>query len=335
MIVVDPTYLPDDNMRGEYLLSDVGVVYQGWNGKRWIYGQFVEVVLDAVMMLMEQSGLSEADRGDIVKVSRMISWLVNANDGKGVVAGRWQEPYDDGRKPWEWSSSVQILKQYYETRQAVAYGQCWVFASVSTTVARTLGIPSRPVTNIGSAHDTDDSLTIDKFLDKDMNEIERSGDSTWNFHVWTETWFSRSDINSVYSGWQVIDATPQERSDGLMQAGPGSVIAVQRGDVQHHYDLHFIWSEVSSLTVVWTPDPKVPLGWRKAKMTTQETGIAVLTKAIGKVNGYSADDAEKITFQYKHADENERRDALANVSSLITCSRLDIIINNNLPFHPL
>lgn len=35
-----------------------------------------------------------------------------------------------------------------------------------------------------------------------------------NFHVWNETWMSRPDLSFGYGGWQVIDATPQEVSDG-------------------------------------------------------------------------------------------------------------------------
>lgn len=35
-----------------------------------------------------------------------------------------------------------------------------------------------------------------------------------NFHVWNEGWFVRTDLGPSYSGWQVLDATPQERSQG-------------------------------------------------------------------------------------------------------------------------
>lgn len=35
-----------------------------------------------------------------------------------------------------------------------------------------------------------------------------------NFHVWNEGWFARTDLSPSYSGWQVLDATPQERSHG-------------------------------------------------------------------------------------------------------------------------
>ena len=40
-----------------------------------------------------------------------------------------------------------------------------------------------------------------------------------NFHVWNDVWMARPDIpckNHEYDGWQAIDATPQEKSDGIV-----------------------------------------------------------------------------------------------------------------------
>ncbi len=36
-----------------------------------------------------------------------------------------------------------------------------------------------------------------------------------NFHVWVESWMKRPDLGRGYDGWQVLDATPQEKSGGL------------------------------------------------------------------------------------------------------------------------
>ena len=41
-----------------------------------------------------------------------------------------------------------------------------------------------------------------------------SGSVCRNFHVWNEAWFVRNDLGSSYNGWQVLDSTPQERSQG-------------------------------------------------------------------------------------------------------------------------
>lgn len=35
-----------------------------------------------------------------------------------------------------------------------------------------------------------------------------------NFHVWNEGWMARRDLPPGYGGWQVLDATPQELSQG-------------------------------------------------------------------------------------------------------------------------
>lgn len=49
-----------------------------------------------------------------------------------------------------------------------------------TTAFRALGIPARTVTNFASAHDTNESMTIDDFYDDQGNEIRHlSQDSIW------------------------------------------------------------------------------------------------------------------------------------------------------------
>ena len=35
-----------------------------------------------------------------------------------------------------------------------------------------------------------------------------------NFHVWNEVYMKRLDLPAGYNGWQAIDATPQETSEG-------------------------------------------------------------------------------------------------------------------------
>ena len=95
-------------------------------------------------------------------------------------------------------------------------------------VCRALGLPCRSVTNYSSAHDTDVTCTIDKYFDEDGNEITRkyTEDMIWNYHVWNDVWMARPDlpkgevrfeydgISKGYDGWQHIDATPQEESEG-------------------------------------------------------------------------------------------------------------------------
>lgn len=59
---------------------------------------------------------------------------VNSNDNDGgVLVGKWADNYSDGTPPLSWTGSAAILEEYYETKQGVRYGQCWVFSGVLTT----------------------------------------------------------------------------------------------------------------------------------------------------------------------------------------------------------
>lgn len=64
------------------------------------------------------------------------------------------------------------MKYYREGGNPVKYGQCWVYAGVAVTLARALGFAARPITAYASAHDTDKSLTIDKYVVYKLISIE-------------------------------------------------------------------------------------------------------------------------------------------------------------------
>lgn len=162
------------------------------------------------MFMMDRTRLDYAARANPVRVTRAVAAMVNSHDDNGLLVGNWSGNYNDGNAPWQWGGSAPILEQYLRTSgEPVKFGQCWVFAGTTTTVSRALGIPARTVTNFVSAHDTDDSLTVDKFFNKDGESIsDVNSDSIWNFHVWTDSWMARPDLPPGYGGWQVIDATP-------------------------------------------------------------------------------------------------------------------------------
>ncbi|KAK3085497.1 hypothetical protein FSP39_004245, partial [Pinctada imbricata] len=76
-----------------------------------------------------------------------------------------------------------------------------------------------------------------------------------NFHVWNEVWMRRPDIPKAnYDGWQVIDCTPQEESQGIYQCGPIPVAAIKEGDISYNYDGAFIFAEVNADIVTWVVD---------------------------------------------------------------------------------
>ena len=127
---------------------------------------------------------------DPVWISRVLSAVANnASDRNdiGILTGNWTGDYSGGVSPTTWNGSVKILQQFVETKKPVNFGQCWVFSGLLTTLCRALGIPCRSVTNFASAHDTDNTMTIDAYVDENNGDIEEhNDDSVWNFHVWNE-----------------------------------------------------------------------------------------------------------------------------------------------------
>lgn len=179
-----------------------------------------------------------------------------------MLSGNWSGDYSKGTSPSAWTGSAPILKKYLKTKNSVCYGQCWVFAAVTTTVCRALGIPSRVVTNVVSAHDGDASLSIDRKYRADGSDFG-SDDSIWNFHVWNDVWMARPDLPKGYGGWQAIDATPQETSDGIYQCGPASLVAIKEGAVGYNYDIPFMLSTVNADVMQWVEDKECDWGWRR------------------------------------------------------------------------
>ncbi|XP_042874693.1 hemocyte protein-glutamine gamma-glutamyltransferase-like [Penaeus japonicus] len=310
----DGTYLPEELMRQEYVLEDVGKVFVGsyphTRGRHWAFGQFDDAVLPACMLLLERSGVKAEARGDPVRVSRALSKMVNSNDDSGLLVGKWDGEYEDGRAPAKWIGSIEIMETYLRTRQSVKYGQCWVFAACLNTICRALGMPCRVVTNFASAHDTNISLSIDEYFDEDGDKIEENDryadpagirDSIWNFHVWNDVWMSRPDLPDGFGGWQVIDATPQETSDGSYQCGPASHEAIKQGRVDLKYDVPFVLAEVNADVVRWRKDDSVEGGFAKMTTQTSSVGRLILTKKAGPVatGGFFKSDREDITWEYK------------------------------------
>lgn len=41
-----------------------------------------------------------------------------------------------------------------------------------------------------------------------------------NYHCWNEAWMTRPDLPVGFGGWQAVDSTPQENSDGKVAPSP-------------------------------------------------------------------------------------------------------------------
>ncbi|RWS29712.1 hemocyte protein-glutamine gamma-glutamyltransferase-like protein [Leptotrombidium deliense] len=321
----DNVYMPNEEHRREYVLNPIGQVYLGSHDymmpKVWKYGQFSSYVLPIVIILLENYGRQQgtwdlSTLGHPVHVSRALSSVINANDGNGIIAGKWNEPYAPFTEPDKWVGSEAIFKEFFDglaehhNLNPVRWGQCWVFASTTTAAARAIGLPARPVSCFGSRHDTDESLTIDTYFDENGHLLEEmNNDMEWNFHVWTEAWMSRDDVPDGFGGWQAIDATPQEQSDGLSQAGPAPVNAIRAGEIGYGYDAAFVFGEVDADIVHWFRNESDILGW--TKVPVDQIPTTVFTKKIGNFNNSHAlnyrEFDEDVTDTYKYPEDSYQR----------------------------
>ncbi|XP_016071280.1 PREDICTED: protein-glutamine gamma-glutamyltransferase 6 isoform X2 [Miniopterus natalensis] len=308
----DDVFLASEEERQEYVLNDSGIIFRGVEkcirAQGWNYGQFEEDILDICLSILDRSPSHQNDpatdvscRHDPIYVTRVISAMVNSNNDRGVVQGQWQGKYGGGTSPLHWRGSVAILHKWFKGRfKPVKYGQCWVFAGVMCTVLRCLGIATRVVSNFNSAHDTDRNLSVDKYVDSFGRTLEDlTEDSMWNFHVWNESWFARQDLGPSYNGWQVLDATPQEESEGVFRCGPASVTAIREGDVHLAHDGPFVFAEVNAdyITWLWNEDDD---SRERVYSDTKKIGRCISTKAVG------SDSRVDITGLYKYPEGSRK-----------------------------
>ncbi|KAI2663968.1 Protein-glutamine gamma-glutamyltransferase 2 [Labeo rohita] len=310
----DWVFLPDEAERQEYVMNEQGIVYKGVDeyitNISWDFGQFEDDILNICLKLLDLNPKCLKDaledysaRCNPIYVSRVVSAMINSDDDKGVLMGKWDGSFIGGVVPSNWSSSVDILRRWFKYDcYPVKFGQCWVFAAVMCTVMRCLGIPCRVVTNFESAHDTDQNLVVDEYFTDYGVRPKLNKDSVWNYHVWVEGWMRRPDLSqdSFYDGWQVLDPTPQERSSGTYCCGPAPVKAVREGHTDVKYDVPFVYGEVNADKVTWLV---MANGSKKNILSdTNAVGQNISTKAVGSNN------RQDITEQYKHKEgsANER-----------------------------
>ncbi|KAK3551024.1 hypothetical protein QTP70_011428 [Hemibagrus guttatus] len=300
----DQVYLENEDERKEYVLNNVGIIYNGdytnINKRPWNYGQarsytfpFQSGVLEACIFILDFGKMPVLYRGDAVKVVRKASSMINSLDDDGVLVGTWGGDFSLGTAPTAWTGSVEILTKYFsEGGKPVMYGQCWVYAGVFNTFLRCLGLPARVVTNFCSAHDNNGNLKTDIVLDEDGSLDRQVSDTIWNFHCWNEVYLQRHDIPQNYSGWQVVDATPQEISEGYYRCGPTAVAAVKNEALGYSYDARFVFAEVNSVVVYHKKDKYGNMN--VIYVDSNYVGKLIVTKMIG------SNDYNDITDSYKH-----------------------------------
>ncbi|XP_029979588.1 coagulation factor XIII A chain-like [Sphaeramia orbicularis] len=348
----DTVFVSDENERMEYVLNEHGMIITGSikrpSSRRWEYGQFERGVLDACISILDRSRMPIFNRSNIIKVVRKASAMINAQDDNGVLVGNWSDNYNLGTPPGAWTGSVPILLKYANSGVPVNYAQCWVFAGVLNTFLRCLGIPARIITNFCSAHDNTGNLKTDLIFSPDGTPDHRNTrDSIWNFHCWNEVFIHRDDIPKKYSGWQVVDATPQETSDGLYRCGPASVAAIKDGQVMHPFDCGFVFAEVNSDVVFHKRDKygtlkvtRVDKTWVGQAMYTKAVGAFVPVEVTGNykypegspMNDKSMEEAESYGLARDHSEVSD-----APVFVFINCDQtfvsqnveLDVVFRNS------
>ncbi|KAG7525320.1 hypothetical protein JOB18_025564 [Solea senegalensis] len=309
----DSVFVPNASERNEYVLNDIGVLYQGTAGsiahRNWMFGQFERGILDACIYILDTSLMPISDRGNIIKVIRKASAMINAQDDQGVLVGNWSDDFGHETPPTSWTGSTSILQKYVNSGVPICFAQCWVFAGVLNTFLRCLGIPARVITNFSSAHDNTGNLKIDLIFKMDGTPDRRhTRDSIWNYHCWNEVFMYRRDLPDKFSGWQVVDATPQETSDGYYRCGPASVAAIKDGEVSYPFDCGFVFAEVNSNVVCYKRDRYGNLSPFSVDKTL--VGQAIYTKSIGSTAPMD------ITYSYKNPqDSPEDQKAMALAES--------------------
>ncbi|XP_033754207.1 protein-glutamine gamma-glutamyltransferase K-like [Pecten maximus] len=313
----DPNFSTDVDPRDEYVLNPSGAVYRTkLRPKAWIFGQFDNDILQISLRLVTRyfDGVVDNKMGSAAYVSRAISSMVNFNDKGGVLYGRWDGLYADGDSPSSWSETPKILRQYRD-EGPVKYGQCWVFSAITVTVCRALGIPCRSVTNYSSAHDVDGTCEIERVMADNGYDYEtKEGDSVWNFHVWNEAWMKRNDFEKrIFDGWQIVDATPQEKSEGLFQCGPCPLRAVFMGLTYLPIDAGFVYAEVNSDIVYY--QKKGYNAYKRVKTVKDDVGKNISTKkpdgdSLSNIGSQRWMQRLDVTKLYKH-DEGTPEERIA------------------------
>ncbi|XP_030194376.1 coagulation factor XIII A chain [Gadus morhua] len=314
----DVVFLEDEEERDECVLNESGVIYHGtWDDiaeRNWNFGQFDFGVLDACLYVMDRAGMPIVNRGDPVKMARIASAMLNSRDDDGVLVGSWSGDYSYGVAPTSWTGSTDILLSYYRTRKPVGYAQCWVYAAVFNSFLRCLGIPARVVTNFYSAHDNDGNLKTDIILDEN-GRIDRKNtrDSIWNYHCWNECFMARADLPTGFGGWQAVDATPQETSDGMFRCGPASVRAIKHGELCFPFDAAFVFAEVNSDVVFHSRKRDGTM--EVVKVKKDHVGRLILTKATGSY------DSRDITELYKFPEGSVEERTVLEKGEVYGCAR--------------
>lgn len=125
----------------------------------------------------------------------------------------------------------------------------------------------------------------------------------------------RPDLLPENNGWQVLDPTPQEKSDGVYCCGPAPVKAILNGNTDLKYDVPFVYAEVNADCIDWL----VKADGSKVKIysDTNKVGQNISTKSVG------SDKRWNITDNYKHKEGTEEERAVFKYAMTRDYSKVD------------
>uniref|UniRef100_A0A3B5MUX8 Transglutaminase N-terminal domain-containing protein n=1 Tax=Xiphophorus couchianus TaxID=32473 RepID=A0A3B5MUX8_9TELE len=143
----DWVFLPDEAERQEYVMNEHGIIYKGVDKyidpTHWDFGQFEEDMVKICMKILDYNVKHKQDPADDVSarcnpiyVSRVVTCMINSENGGGILKGQWGMDFRGGVPPTHWSGSYAILKKWSNSVfSSVKYGQCWVYAAVICLLA--------------------------------------------------------------------------------------------------------------------------------------------------------------------------------------------------------
>ncbi|NXC15562.1 EPB42 protein, partial [Corythaeola cristata] len=301
----DEVFLANEAQRQEYVLNQDGVIYWGTENavlaQPWDFNQFEKDIVDICFTLLDVGERHQRDkdptqRKNPVSVCRTVAAMLNCDEVRGILTECGTRQCCNGTPPAKWLGSSPILRQWAASQgKPVRYGQCGVFAAVVCSVLRCLGIPTRVVTGFTWAHNTNGSLSVDEYYDEDGTLLTQDKSArVWTFHVWNECWMARVGLLPEYSGWQALDATCQEKSEGPSFCGPAPVQAIKEGDTDVDYDVRYFFAAINAKCQVWIQKADDTL--KPALGGTKYTGNNISTKSVG------SERCEDITQHYKYPE---------------------------------
>jgi len=226
----------------------------------------------------------------------------------------YDDSYCKGNSPYLWTGSVQIIEEFLKLGgSSVKYGQCWVMAGLMTTLCRALGLPARPVTAFVSPVDTQDTMTVDRYLDR-FGEIQQDGPSAsqtgtlWTYHTWCDVWMHRPDQVPEYSGWQAADPCRIFRDNRNFvkgSCGPCPVEALRKGDLGQKDDVDAFFSSMDAYVRYFYEDEESGWGYSPFNQFKCPVSRYLLTKSVGKIDEEGDDDCEDLTPHYRDSERTE------------------------------